>query len=222
METITTRPTIIVQQSKSMADFKSGVDELLEKRSYFISQVLPNLKESADYHVIKGKKSLSKGGAEKIASIYGFTASFEQDDQTMKAFENVKGIIAFVCNLYKGGIRVGQGRGASTLSKNDNDPNKTLKMATKSSYIDGVIRASGLSDIFTQDLENMPVEAIADVPHVVQPVQDSITNNQKKLLISLLYQHIRNPEQRETWIESLDELTKAEASDQIQSFIEPR
>jgi hypothetical protein len=151
----------IIQESKSMVEFKSGVDELLEKRSYFISQVLPKLVEGQDYYTIKGRKSLAKGGSEKIASIYGYTAQFERDDEAMSAF-SIKGLIAFVCDLYKGEAHVGQGRGASTLEKNENDPNKTLKMAQKSSFIDAVIRTSGLSDIFTQDLESLAPQRVSE------------------------------------------------------------
>jgi hypothetical protein len=153
--------TDIINESKTMAEFKSGVDELLEKRSYFISQVLPKLVEGQDFYTIKGRKSLAKGGSEKIASIYGLTAQFERDEEAMSAFA-IKGLIAFVCDLYKGEVHVGQGRGASTLEKNENDPNKTLKMAQKSSYIDAVIRTSGLSDIFTQDLESLDPQRISE------------------------------------------------------------
>jgi hypothetical protein len=152
----------IIQESKSMIEFKNGVDELLEKRSYFISQFLPKLVEGQDYYTIKGRKSLAKGGSEKIASIYGYTAQFERDDEAMSAF-SIKGLIAFVCDLYKGEVHVGQGRGASTLEKNDMDPNKTLKMSQKSSFIDAVIRTSGLSDIFTQDLESLAPQRVSEV-----------------------------------------------------------
>jgi hypothetical protein len=152
----------IIQESKSMLEFKNGVDELLAKRSYFISQVLPKLVEGQDFFTIKGRKSLAKGGAEKIASIYGLTAQFERDDESMSAF-SIKGLIAFVCDLYKGEAHVGQGRGASTLEKNDNDGNKTIKMAQKSSFIDSVIRTSGLSDIFTQDLESLAPQRVSEV-----------------------------------------------------------
>ena len=152
----------IIQESKSMLEFKNGVDELLAKRSYFISQVLPKLVEGQDFFTIKGRKSLAKGGAEKIASIYGLTAQFERDDESMSAF-SIKGLIAFVCDLYKGEAHVGQGRGASTLEKNDNDGNKTIKMAQKSSFIDSVIRTSGLSDIFTQELESLAPQSVSEV-----------------------------------------------------------
>lgn len=222
METVNL-PRNPVVQTVSMREFKSGVDELLAKRSYFVSQVLPQLIEGQDFYTIKGKKSLAKGGSEKIASIYGYTASFIQDNETMRAFD-VKGLIAFICDLYKGNQKVGQGRGASTLSKNDNDPNKTIKMSQKSAYIDAVIRASGLSDIFTQDLDTIPTQAISEIQTQEEEkvLQDSITSRQKDLLISLLYQNVHEEEQREKWIASLDELTKGEASEQIQSFIEPR
>ena len=39
--------------NESFELFKKGVDDLLEKRSYFISQVLPKLKENQDYYVKK-------------------------------------------------------------------------------------------------------------------------------------------------------------------------
>src|SRR4030095_3163710 len=39
------------------------------------------------------------------------------------------------------------------------DVNKTLKMAQKSAQTDAVLRFAGLSEIFTQDLEDMPASA---------------------------------------------------------------
>ena len=150
-------PTAI-QSSESLKAFKEGVDSLLSKRSYFISQVLPKLQEGQDYYMIMGKKSLSKGGAEKLTSIYNLTAIFERDDNSIETLKDVKGLVAFVCNLTKIGKIVGQGRGADTLARNANDANKTIKMAQKRAYVDAVIRTTGLSDIFTQDLESMNIK----------------------------------------------------------------
>ncbi|OQA36520.1 MAG: hypothetical protein BWY53_00512 [Parcubacteria group bacterium ADurb.Bin326] len=147
--------TLIQPFSDTLESFRQGVDNLLAKRSYFISQVLPKLQENQDYYEIKGRKSLAKGGAEKLASIYNLTATFQRDDETMNSFSSVKDMIAYVCTLYRGNQIIGQGRGAAILSKNQGDINKTLKMAQKSAYIDAVIRSTGLSDIFTQDLETV-------------------------------------------------------------------
>lgn len=154
-----TPPAIIAE------DFKSGIDTLLESRKYFIEQVLPILKEGQDFFVIKGKKSLAKGGAEKLASIFRFTASFEvdKDIMTILSESGQKGLIAFKCLLKdKDGLVKGEGRGADTIDRNQSDPNKTIKMAQKRAYTDSLIRATGLSDIFTQDLDDMPLESISN------------------------------------------------------------
>lgn len=153
--------TEVIKESKVMTEFKNGVDELLAKRQYFIDHVLPLLVEGKDYYIIDGKKSLGKAGSEKLCSIYNLSAQFIQDLDTCKAFEgSVKGLVALECNLYdKNNECVAEARGASTLEKCDNDPNKCVKMAEKSAYISATIRATGLSDVFTQDLEDMPLSA---------------------------------------------------------------
>jgi hypothetical protein len=131
-----------------------NIDKWIENREEFMSKVATAMKEGKDYHIIQNKKSLAKGGAEKIASIFRWDAEFQKDVDVIEAFK-LDGLIAFICNLSNEGRTVGQGRGAATLQKNNGDPNKTIKMAQKSAYIDAVIRTSGLSDIFTQDLEDM-------------------------------------------------------------------
>lgn len=141
-----------------------NIDAFLEKRAEFITKVNKIMVEGKDYHVIQGKKSLAKGGAEKIASIFGWTARFEKDTDVAEAFREVPGLISFVCKLTRGENVVGEGRGAALLAKNSNDPNKTIKMGQKSAFIDAVLRASGLSDFFTQDLEDMPKDQTSKSP----------------------------------------------------------
>ena len=217
----------IVQQSKSLAEFKTGVSDLLEKRSYFISQVLPKLKESADYYIIKGRKSLSKGGAEKLCSIYNLAATFEKDTDTISAFPSIPGLIAYTCTLLRNGVVMGQGRGCSTLAKCNNDPNKAIKMAEKSSYISATIRTTGLSDIFTADLEDMSLSSITRVPNkeefVVEANTDkeepTITSKQNILLRSLIFK-INNPDTRADFLHQLESgLSRQDASEMISSLL---
>jgi hypothetical protein len=144
-----------------LADFKTGVDSLIQMRDYFSQKILPKLKEGTDFYVIKGKKSLGKSGAEALAHIFGLCATFEKDTDTLESFKGVDGLVAYVCNLSRNNQVVGQGRGASTLKQNNTDPNKTLKMAQKSAFVDAVIRTTGLSNIFTMDLETMPAQDIS-------------------------------------------------------------
>ncbi|MBI2120934.1 MAG: hypothetical protein HYT94_04910 [Parcubacteria group bacterium] len=161
--------TEIVKEEDGIADFKIGVDSLLAKRTYFQKRVLPLMVENRDYYTIKGKKSLSKAGAEKLASIYNLVATFERDKETIDCFGGVEGLVAYVCTLTRNGEVVGQGRGAATLKSNGGDANKTMKMAEKSSYISSVIRSTGLSDIFTSDLEDMDPNLISPAPKPPTP-----------------------------------------------------
>jgi hypothetical protein len=50
---------------------------------------------------------------------------------------------------------VGQGRGVAELRETSmNSANMAVKMAEKRAYVDAVLRAAGLSQYFTQDLED--------------------------------------------------------------------
>jgi hypothetical protein len=168
--------TALIEKEDNIADFKAGVDSLLEKRSYFTKRVLPLMVENRDYYIIKGRKSLSKAGSEKLASIYNLVATFERDKETIDCFSGVEGLVAYICTLTRNGEVVGQGRGAAVLKSHGGDANKTLKMAEKSSYISSVIRSTGLSDIFTSDLEDMDPNLISapKTPPSPKPTSESV------------------------------------------------
>ena len=156
--------TEIVAQEKQLVKSDADIDGFIELRQKFIAKVNAICVEGKDYHVIQGKKSLAKGGAEKIASIFKWTAKFDKDTESLEMLGEVKGLVAYKCTLMNGQF-VGEGRGAAMLARNNGDPNKTLKMAQKSAFIDAVLRASGLSDFFTQDLEDMPKEQISQTQY---------------------------------------------------------
>ncbi len=149
----------IVAQENQIVKPEADIDAYIELRQEFIKKVNAICVEGKDYHVIQGKKSLAKGGAEKIASIFKWTAKFDKDTEALEMLGQIVGLVAFKCTLMNGHF-VGEGRGATTLAKNAGDVNKTLKMAQKSAFIDAVLRASGLSDFFTQDLQDMDIEDI--------------------------------------------------------------
>jgi len=134
------------------------IDGYLAKRKEFIEKVNKIMHEGKDYHVIQGRKSLGKGGAEKIAAIFGWQASFIPDEETIKMLGTEKGVIAYICKLTKDTQFIGEGRGARSLIQDKGDINKAVKMSQKSAFVDSVLRASGLSDFFSQDLEDMELE----------------------------------------------------------------
>jgi len=65
--------------------------------------------------------------------------------------------------------------------------NKTIKMAQKSAFVDGIIRVTGMSDLFTQDVEDMspdqfdqppqeptPTAPIKEAPKPAEPVAQEV------------------------------------------------
>ena len=143
----------LTTQNELVNDY--DIDAYLATRSEFIQKVNKIMVEGKDYHVIQGKKSMAKGGAEKIAAIFGWQAMFLPDDDTIKMLGTEKGVIAYICKLQKGSQYKGEGRGARSLAQDKGDVNKAIKMASKSAFVDAVLRTSGLSDFYTQDLEDM-------------------------------------------------------------------
>ena len=229
MEAIKREGVTISDIYSSIENFRRGVNLMLLQRQYFLSKVLPMLKEGQDYNTIRGKKVLSKGGAERICQIFLMTASFEKDNETLASFTNAKDLVAFKCTLHREDNSVaGQGRGCASLAKNGNDENKTIKMATKSSFIDAVIRSTNISAYVTQDLDEMsefrePVVSMDKEIDLAKPDErPMITDRQKSYLESLIYDQITDENEREEALNSLQTATRYDASQMIAGLVGAR
>ena len=104
------------------------------------------------------KPSLWKPGAEKICGMMGLIPRFpnlaEYEKATLRG-EDIKTII-LKCELHTGnGFVAAEGTGARRVDQDRGDINKSLKMAVKSAHIDATLRVAGLSELFTQDIEDM-------------------------------------------------------------------
>ena len=104
------------------------------------------------------KPSLWKPGAEKICGMLGLIPRFpnlNEYEKSVLAGNEIKMII-LKCELHTGGGFVAaEGTGARRVSQDNGDINKSMKMAEKSAHIDATLRVAGLSELFTQDLEDM-------------------------------------------------------------------
>jgi hypothetical protein len=104
------------------------------------------------------KPSLWKPGAEKICGMMGLIPRFpnmaEYERATLRG-EDIK-VIILKCELHTGnGFVAAEGTGARRIDQDRGDINKSLKMAVKSAHIDATLRVAGLSELFTQDIEDM-------------------------------------------------------------------
>jgi len=218
-------PTVSEPMALPTTEVQKRIDAMIENRNYFVEKVTPMLKDGIDTYKFEGMKkpSLGKPGAEKLAAIFGLSAEFVLDKETMDAMGDLGGkrFIAYICNLKnkQTGEQVGQGRGAAFIElertnyRNVNEaefakikdtlkpedyqerrgqygkyyrvkdgvvfdqlaPNKAIKMAQKSAFVDGVIRTTGMSDLFTQDVEDM-----TDLPNDDEKPEQPKTTEQPK------------------------------------------
>mgnify|MGYP006412441379 FL=1 len=157
-------PAVINPMDAPVNVFKSGLDRRKTNRNALLDWIRSSLVEGRDYGsiMIKGrmsKPSLLKPGAEKIAGMLGLIPIFPNLNQYEDAALSGKTINAIIikCELTnQDGTIIGQGVGARFVEKQDKgDLNKSMKMAVKSAMIDATLRCAGLSEIFTQDVEEM-------------------------------------------------------------------
>ena len=153
-----------------------AVQQTMQKISAFQSVVKNTLKDGHDYGTIPGtgsKPTLLKPGAEKILMLIGLTSEYEI---VTKVEDYETGFFAYTirCHILRQGLKITEGLGhANTREKRyvsgkQQDAytlaNTVLKMAKKRSQVDAALTVAALSEIFTQDLEDMPEMAIQSRP----------------------------------------------------------
>jgi len=158
-----------IMQSLSIIDNVNvqQVSATMQKIAQFQAVVQKTLKKEHDYGVIPGtgnKPTLLKPGAEKILMLMGLTSEYEVIE---KVQDYDRGFFAFTvkCTLSKGDVKVTEGVGhANTRERRYTSgkqqdaytlANTVLKMAKKRAQVDAVLTVASLSEIFTQDLEDL-------------------------------------------------------------------
>ncbi len=143
--------------------FRAGLARRRDNRTALMSWVRDALIDGIDYGRIPTKRGLSKPslwkpGAEKICGMLGVTVHYPTlHDYEQAALHGVQlQHIIIRCEIHDAaGHVVADGVGARSLKQDFGDINKALKMAEKSAHIDATLRMAGLSEVFTQDLEDM-------------------------------------------------------------------
>lgn len=142
------------------------VSESMKKINEFQEVIQKTLVPNHDYGQAffgSGKPSLLKPGAEKILMLLGLASQYEIIEKIQDYDE---GFFAYTirCILTKNGIVVTEGLGHcnSKESKYEGERqdkymlgNTCLKMAKKRAQVDAALTVGSLSNIFTQDLEDM-------------------------------------------------------------------
>lgn len=195
--------------------FQAGLDRRRTNRRALMQWIGGALVEGTDYGSIPtrrgpSKPSLWKPGAEKICGMLGITVHLP----TLHEYEQaaLQGVqlhhVILRCELRDSAGRVvADGVGARSLKQDQGDLNKTLKMSAKSAHIDATLRLAGLSEVFTQDLEDMAGAG--------QSVSGVITEEQHRALearireLELDRDRVRSWVQRAWGIEYLNQVPQA-------------
>jgi hypothetical protein len=226
------QPVVINPMDASPAIFKAGLDRRKENRNTLMKWIRSSLLEGRDYGSIMvegqlSKPSLLKPGAEKIAGMLGLIPRFPNLKQYEDAVLDGKSItnIILKCELQNQiGEVIGEGVGARSVETQDNgDLNKALKMSAKSAMIDATLRCAGISEIFTQDIEEMPKEDIQQTnpePIRTENQQDDVaTSKQREAVRSLVDNNLVYPdEKRQIHMILEDGLTKDKATELLDFF----
>lgn len=139
------------------------IQTTMNKIAQLQAVVQGTLKENHDYGTIPGtnKPTLLKPGAEKILMLFGLASEYELIE---KIQDYDKGFFAYTvkCTLLKNGEKITEGVGSCNTKEKkyvNQDAytlaNTCLKMAKKRAQIDASLTVGSLSEIFTQDIEDM-------------------------------------------------------------------
>ena len=157
-----------------------------------------SLKRDIDFGVIPGTKkpSLFKAGAEKVANACGMLQHYTietkiEDPEKPLFFYVVKCELCKISNDGREYVFYTAYGSANTLERRNgrngafDSANATLKMAMKRALVSAVISMGGLSDLFTQDLENE--DFMSGYNKVAETVQDDapISANQIRRLYAI-------------------------------------
>ena len=194
--------------------FAAALERRRQNRAVVMNWIRSSLVESVDYgrihimgkdkcqHARSGfamlcdipahwsKPVLFKSGAEKICGMLGVTVQFP----TLKDYEqaalngNSLRVVILRCELRDSqGRAVAEGIGARNLQQDYGDLNKSLKMASKSAIIDATLRLAGLSEVFSQDTEDVGTETCVSPPETssTPKVDDAAPAPTKEQLVHL-------------------------------------
>lgn len=167
---------------KALADLRSAslsvpvevmqqaLAEYRERRDFFREWLKAQLIAGVHYGVPPGcepresprreqwqhKPSLYKAGADFICDLMQVEPRWEVDMDAWKQLGEPIGAFVMKCRLLSksNGEVVGEGRGVHKDGQKKMDANGAIKMAEKKAKVDAVLNAYGLSDLFTQDLED--------------------------------------------------------------------
>lgn len=150
---------------------QGALAEYADRRVAFYRWLLEQMTEGVHYGVPPGceprrgvdprqwkaKPSLYKAGADFVCDLMGLRDEYDSDMVTWEMLGKPSDTFIRRCRLFSrsNGTLVGQGTGARKNGAKSMDANGSLKMADKTAKVAAIINSYGLSDLFSQDFEDL-------------------------------------------------------------------
>lgn len=144
---------------------------------------------------------------------FSLEISIEEDKETVVQLKDLPGpVIAYKCTMRRGTQVLGVGRGSNILSKINKWVDRSVRYTLNASIIDSIIQSvKALDVLYLKDNgEVLPQETIG---------VDYASDKQKSYLRELIRSNIFDESKRKYWESQIEQLTKDEASEKIQSFV---
>lgn len=178
-----------------------------------------DLVRDVDFGVVPGTKkpSLYKSGAEKVIMAYGLMVRYSIESKMEEYDTKGNGFFYYLvkCSLYKGFTNTQTGEyqevefangyaSANTLEKRNgsnsafNSSNSTLKMAEKRALVQAALAVSGLSSMFSQDMEDETAVKAGDMLN--QKPDSRINAKQRERMFAVAAQAGMTVEEFKRWL----------------------
>ena len=139
--------------------------------------------------------------------------NIEEDKETALLLKHLPGpVIAYKCTVRKGSLVLGVGRGSGILSKINKWVDRSIRYTVNASIIDSMVQSVKAMDVLylSENTDNSDQE-INEVEYA--------SDKQKNYLRELIRSNVSDESKRKYWESQIEQLTKDEASEKIQSFV---
>jgi DNA uptake protein ComE-like DNA-binding protein len=150
---------------------------------------------------------------------YNFSVEIAEDEEALRAFQNIQGVVAFKATLRRNSQIYGFGYGMALINETNKYFSKQIAFASNSALIDSVVKASKLIDILPSNFNAQ--QEPKELPSSLYKIEQ--TNNfqpASEKQIKFLERLLRDNQASKKEIESIYLLSKKEAASKI-SFLMP-
>src|SRR3989344_9134201 len=157
----------------------------------------------------------------RLCGVYQLTAKIEPDRSTLELFKGrVQNFVAFLCSIERNGELLGQGRGTATIGSGQYSKYITrgVQAALSASLVDAMVRSTRIGALLPETSPKSQTLGVP-VPEVfkareVTGYEDILSDKQRSYILELVCN--LSDEERTRYENSVDSLTRSEASKLIQ------